>query len=166
MVSTVSWWDWGWVFLGLMSVLCSCKAWIHSSGALPDSPLAKAFTRGREGAEGGVHLSLNNSLCLSLPPFPVSVWYSPCYTSLSDPLSCPLSTQSWWYFRINPWRKLFPFTAQCSGAVWASSGLQSFWGGGIYYLSAVVWFTVFIVVSINRDPDTFRLTHFTSQSVQ
>lgn len=31
MLSTVSWFSW--VFLGLMSVLCSCKAWIHSSGA-------------------------------------------------------------------------------------------------------------------------------------
>lgn len=48
MVSTASWWGWGWIFLGLMSVLCSCKAWIHSSGARPDSPLAKAFTRERE----------------------------------------------------------------------------------------------------------------------
>ena len=38
MVSTASWWGWRWVFLGLMSVLCSCKAWIHSSGAQPDTP--------------------------------------------------------------------------------------------------------------------------------
>lgn len=37
-----------WVFLGMMSVLCSCKAWIHSSGVWPNSMQARAFTSKRE----------------------------------------------------------------------------------------------------------------------
>lgn len=148
-----------------MSVLCSCKAWIHSSGALPDSPLAKAFTRGREGGRGGVHLSLNNSLCLSLPlsqslsDFPPAI---PLFLTLLVALS-PLRVGD--ILGLIPGENCFHLLRS---ALELSGLLQAFShsGGGVYYLSAVVWFTVFIVVSINRDPDTFRLTHFTSQSVQ
>lgn len=108
MVSTVSCWGRVRVFLGLMSVLCSCKAWTHSSGARaripttlhPPPPSKRLYERGREGGR------------LHSPQITPCLWvFLHRSTPLVDPLSCPLSTQRWGYFRINPLRKQFPFTA-------------------------------------------------------